>query len=202
MVDRPAQGAAEVVLLDLEPVLPRPQVAQDEVRLGGLDELPHPIGVAAFDVGELGGGGQPLGGVLPRDPVHRVADLSVGLGGPHEVGLDELGQAAQDRQFLADDAATDLLGGLERPASGEHRHGGEQAARRCGQQVVAPVEGRPLGPLAGGGVTLVTLEDRQRMLQPCMDHLGRDVADLVDDEPSAQRHGHDLGPDCRHRACP
>ncbi len=108
---------------------------------------------------------EPLAGEL----ADRVEHLEPLAGAHHE-------RAVHQRLQRVEHVAGHLLGGLQRPAAGEHRQVRERAPLALVQQVVAPLDRRPQRALALGRVARAAgqqvepaaeaLEDRRRGEQP------------------------------------
>jgi hypothetical protein len=146
-VGGPAQGQAQVGLLQLAAVQPLALVGAGEVGLGGHGQLQEVLGVAPPDRLQVAGGLEPLLPELADRLQHGEAGLPGGRPGPqHQRLVDQGGQPVQDVQPEPAGVAH-RLGRLQRPAAGEHRQPREQPPLGVREQVVAPGDGPAQGPL-------------------------------------------------------
>jgi hypothetical protein len=142
-VGGPAQGQAQVGLLQLAAVQPLALVGAGEVGLGGHGQLQEVLGVAPPDRLQVAGGLEPLPPELADRLQHGEAGLPGGRPGPqHQRLVDQGGQPVQDVQPEPAGVAH-RLGRLQRPAAGEH----QQPPLGVQEQVVAPGDGPAQGPL-------------------------------------------------------
>jgi hypothetical protein len=172
-VHGPAEGGAEVGLLEVEAVQPRPLVVGGEVGFGLHRQAEEVLAVAAADQVQVAAGLQLLAGELPQGLQHPEPGLAVGgVGAADQRLVHQRGQPVDGVQPQPLRVA-DRLRRLDRPAAGEHRQPGEQPPLGGVEQVVAPGDGAAEGPLAlregpgPGG------EDREALLQPGQHLLGR-----------------------------
>src|SRR3712207_4780017 len=70
--------------------------------------------------------------------------------------------------------SADLLGGLKRPTTGEDRKPAEQGPLLPREKPVAPVYGRPQGPMPGVRRPALSCEQPETAFKPQSDLLGRE----------------------------
>jgi hypothetical protein len=139
----PGETGAQVVVLALEHVQRAPRAGGERVVL--LGEREAPIEVAQRDGVALGGRLEPLGGVL----AHGVEQAEALILRDDERLLDQPGKQIDDPPPCDSTAGADLLGRLEREASGEEREPAEKRALLAREQVMTPVDRGPQRLLAG-----------------------------------------------------
>ncbi len=91
----------------------------------------------------------------------------------HQRLIDQPRQQIEHVALVDAVAAADLLGGLERPAGGEHGQTAEQLTFDMRQQLVAPVHGRLERPLPRDGCARAAGEQAEPVLQTRLDLLRR-----------------------------
>ena len=177
MIAVPADGRADVVVLDLdplEPVLPGQARLHAAVRL---DQGQERGGVSGADPVRRGQLVEPFGRILADRLQQRVTHRTGAAHLAHQVLVEELGQAVEHRQADVRRGVADRLDRLQAGAAGEHRTGGEEPPGLLGEQVMAPGDRRPQGLLPVRQVAAAAGEQAQRVLQPGQDRLRRQQLD-------------------------
>ena len=147
MIAVPADGRADVVVLDLdplEPVLPGQAGLQAAVRL---DQGQERGGVSGADPVRRGQLVEPFGRILADRLQQRVTHRTGAAYLAHQVLVEELGQAVEQRRAVSAAASQTVSIASQAGAAGEHRTGGEEPPGLLGEQVMAPGDRRPQGLL-------------------------------------------------------
>jgi hypothetical protein len=133
-----------------------------EPGLGAFGEGEEVLRVPAADIVLVATGGQPLQRKLADRLQHGVARRRPVLGAPHQALVDQHGQSVQDVAVAVDHG----LGGVQRPAAGEHPEPPEERLLCLAEEVVAPGDRIAQRPLAGGQVARAAGQRQPPIAQP------------------------------------
>ena len=145
--EEPADGDPQVLLLGPQPLGPLGLSFGGPV--GVLHERTEVLGVPPLDVGQVGAGGEALGGQLPHRCEHAEPRPGVGRVDVHEAVPGERVEQIE-RPVLGE--IGDVHGRLDRPAVDEDRQGGQHVLLGVVEQPDAPFDGRAQRALALGKI--------------------------------------------------
>ena len=170
-----------------------------ELRRGLLEEGEVPVSLALAGFARLPRCLEALVGILPDDLREAVARLRRIRLGEHERSVHEPSQEVQHVRFVDRPARADGLGRLEAEATGEDREAAKERLLVRGEQVVAPVHGRPERLVARHRDAAAARQETEAVIQAGRDLLHRQRPEASRGQFEGERDAIKAATDLGHR---